>query len=304
MAGTIAATGVAQLQGQRKGAMAISLTDFGVTTVSQIAEGSGMEIAGSWLDFLANESMGANWAAMAIGDVYARVDSIALTSAYTATPPVWNTELQGWYDATNQYKYYAKLYKDAGGNYLQKGLYTPIRGVLRTYEGFALNTGANADQLIRFANDCRFKWDEANNRIDSDKELYLSAGGLSVLLGNLTLIAGTIVGTMTGDLTFATAKGCNGIKKITNYLYGACTQNLVFDTLNPYIPNINDSILITGAMGEGGANLMRVLNRAYRIDATTIRLYGMNHSIIPVGTQSYYDCVDGNTNEYNYSISW
>jgi hypothetical protein len=294
MAGTTAATGAEQTQHQRKGTLRISLTDFDLTTVSEIAEGSGLEIAGAWVDFLANESMGAGWAGMAVGNVYARIDSVALTSEYTATAPTWNTELQGWYDATGQYKYYAKLYKDAGGNYTQKALYTEIRGIMQVYEGQALNTGANADRIIRLANDCRLKWDEANDRVDLDKGIYLSVGGLSILLGNITITSGYIVGTLTNDTTYATAKGCNGIKKVVNYIHGDVqTENDIFDALSASIPNVNDTIIIIGSFSGVPAS------RVKRTAANTITIYWC-------GTVSSGSTVltNGGASTYDVSLAW
>ena len=302
MAGTTAATGVEQLQGQRKGAMAISLTDFGVATVSQIAEGSGLEIAGAWVDFIAAESMGANWAAMAVGDVYARIDSVALTSAYTATAPTWNTELQGYYDATNQYKYYAKLYKDVGANYLQKALYTPIRGIMRIYEGQGLNTGANADQLIRFANDCRMLWDESETRIDIDKDLHLSSGNMSIASGTLTLTAGNLVMTA-GNITFTRAyDGVSGVKKISGELYSnLATANTIYDTLSPYLINIGDEIEVKGLITNLDTSDIFCATKAKRTTATRIDIYCADVTSGSPTTQAFTDGLAGN---YRSCLTW
>lgn len=263
MAGITAVTAVEQLQHQRKGAIAISLTDFNAITVSQIAEGSGIEIAGAWVDFLAAESMGSNWASMAAGVVYAMIDSVALTSAYTTTAPTWNEELQGWYDATGQYRYYAKLYKDGSSNYTQKAIYTRSRSIMQLNEGAALNVGANADQILRMADDARMLWDESDNVFDFDKGVRVAAGDLTVSAGNVAVSA--------GNINFATAKGLNGIKKVVNSIYSStASENSVFDALAPSIPNVNDEIIVTG--GIYATNLF-VVSKAVRYSSTVIHLY-------------------------------
>lgn len=171
MPGTIYTKGTDQLTQQRKGYIAISLTDFDQITVSEIALGSRIEIAGSIIGFTADESMG-NWAGVAAGDVYVYIDSVALTSEYSNTAPIWNTELQGWYDAGNTKRCYARLYKSVGGNYTQKAIYTRSRGILQTYYGLALNTGVNGDQEIRFANDARLLYDDSENVLDNGGMIY------------------------------------------------------------------------------------------------------------------------------------
>ena len=268
MAGTSYAIGSDQLAQQRLGYMAISLTNFDDTLVSEIALGSRLEIAGAVVGFEANESMGANWAAMPQGNVYARIDSVALTSAYTTTAPTWDDELQGWYDATGQYRYYARLYKDAGGNYTQKALYSNIRGVLHTNEGLALNTGANGDQEIRFANDALFSWDEANDRWNFDKGLYVTLGDLIAHEGNIFATNGHIYCSTNN-------KGYHGIKFREYIVYGNETENSIFDSLAPYI-STGYELHCSGSLYDTAAAEMFSVHSILRTGANAMNLYCMN----------------------------
>jgi hypothetical protein len=172
MAGSVILTSISQLQEQRKGFEAISITNFDTvdTTAPQIALGSRIEIAGSVVQFTANETL-LGFAGLGAGVCYAYIDGVALTANWTATAPTWSTEKQGYYDATGANRYFMRCVKDAGGNYLQKALYTNIRGILRTYTGLALNPLANGDQELRFASDASILWDESEDRIVLDKIL-------------------------------------------------------------------------------------------------------------------------------------
>jgi hypothetical protein len=199
MAGSVILTSISQLQEQRKKFEAISITNFDTvdTTAPQIALGSRIEIAGSVVQFTANESL-VGFAGLGAGVCYAYIDGVALTANWTATAPIWNTELNGYYDVTGANRYFMRCLKDAGGNYLQKALYTNIRGILRTYTGLALNPGANGDQEIRFATDASILWDESTDRFIFDKQVVankkaiLSSGSWAIAaLGTQIIPEGT-----------------------------------------------------------------------------------------------------------------
>jgi hypothetical protein len=187
MAGTVLTIGTDQLMTQRVGGIQISLTDFDDPGVaSEIAAGSWIELAGAIIQFRANESMGTNWAAMAAGVVWVRISGSAQTSAYTETAPTWNDELQGWYDATGEYRYYARLYKTAGDDYTEKTLYTNIRQVMHTIDGVALDADGDGDRSVRFASDASLSWDETNDKFVSLKSIdqpafYATDSGILVV---------------------------------------------------------------------------------------------------------------------------
>lgn len=242
MAGTLLSIGTDQLQNQRKGAIAISLTDFDVTTVSQIAAGSILEIGGAVLLFESDESMGANWAAMAQGVVYAYINGTTYESTYTATAPTWSDEKQGWYDGTGAHRYYARFYKDAGANYTRKALYTNVRGVMTMYDGVAadgldMRGISDGDRSIKIASDAEILWDESEDRfiMKNDHRPRLSVH----------------------DSTER-------------------TQDYVFDLLSPYVPNVNDEIYFTGMIKgpPSGTGQYYSVNRLRRTGANTMVIYG------------------------------
>lgn len=242
MAGTLLSIGTDQLQNQRKGAIAISLLDFDVTTVSQIAAGSIIEIGGAVLLFESDESMGANWAAMAQGVVYAYINGVTYESTYTATAPTWSDEKQGWYDATGAHRYYARLYKDAGANYTRKALYTNVRGVMTMYDGTAVDKisladGVNADRQIDFADDASILWDESEDRFIMKNDHRPRIGY--------------------HDTTDR-------------------SEDYVFDLLSPYVPNVNDEIYMNGLLRDppSGTGQDMQINRLKRTGANTIVIYG------------------------------
>jgi hypothetical protein len=250
MAGTLLTVYTDQLQHQRKGVVQISITDFDVETVSEIAAGSIIEIAGAMILFESDESMGVNWAAMAAGIVWARIDGVALTSAYTQVAPTWNDELQGWYDATGQYRYYARLYKSAGSAYQRKALYTPVRGVMTMYDqsavdGIDIRGVADADKRIWFASDAYMDWDESEDEYVFPKKLN--------------------VGEITGQLTA-------NVKLRSSYITTNPSRNGIYNALNAWIPNINDAIVISGIF-YSGSNLITYV-KAVRTGATQVTLYG------------------------------
>lgn len=241
MAGSVILTSLSQLQEQRKGFQALSITNFDTvdTTAPEIALGSRIEIAGSVVQFTADESI-LGFAGLGVGIAYAYIDGSALTANWTATAPTWDAEKQGYYDVTGANRYFMRCEKDAGGNYLHKALYTNIRGVMRTYKGLALNTLIDADQEIRLASDASFKWNEAADQWELDKPLSI-----------------------TGKV----------IESNAGYLHGVnITHNTVFDALAPVIPNTNDWRMVSGTAMAAEAPIW--INRAVRTNATTITLYG------------------------------
>jgi hypothetical protein len=134
MAGIIITDSIEQLQ-TRQGFIQMSINNFDLTGISIITAGSRIEIAGALIKFTSTESMGSNWSSMATGTVYAYINGVSLLSVYTQTAPVWNSELQGWYDVTGANRYYAKLFKTSGSLYTEKRLYTNLQTVLVSGRG-------------------------------------------------------------------------------------------------------------------------------------------------------------------------
>ena len=118
MALTQRITDLEQLQTQRIGYMAVSLTNYDSDLEPAVAEGSVLEIAGALFEAAANEPI-AGWGPIGNStDVYIKINAATLCAEFTTTPPTWSTSKQGWYDALH--RYLAKLHKDAGGLYTLK----------------------------------------------------------------------------------------------------------------------------------------------------------------------------------------
>ena len=119
---TVVAT---QVEKERRGYQAISLTNFALTTEPEISAGSVVEIGDALFEAAANVAI-TGWAGIAVSsDVYIRlvVTGAAADPEFTTTAPTWSLTKQGWYDATETKRYVGGLYKDAGGNYALKFLY-------------------------------------------------------------------------------------------------------------------------------------------------------------------------------------
>ncbi len=115
-----------QIGQQRKGFLAISLTNYDADTEPQIAAGSSVEIAGALFLFPALESI-TGWAGIGINnDVYVKlvVSGTSVTAEFTTTAPTWSDSKQGWYGTAGAalHRYVVKLRKDGSGNYTLKRL--------------------------------------------------------------------------------------------------------------------------------------------------------------------------------------
>lgn len=111
-----------QIEAQRLGYQAISLTHYDDTSEPQIAEGSKVEIGGALFEFSANESI-TGWASIAnSSDAYIKltVSGSSVTASFTTSAPSWDTAKQGWYSGSDRYVFY--LRKDGSGNYADKAI--------------------------------------------------------------------------------------------------------------------------------------------------------------------------------------
>ena len=139
---TVVAT---QVEKERRGYQAISLTNFALTTEPEISAGSVVEIGDALFEAAANVAI-TGWAGIAVSsDVYIRlvVTGAAADPEFTTTAPTWSLTKQGWYDATETKRYIGGLYKDAAGDYTLKWIY-------RTSSGGAQSFKENGDGSISF----------------------------------------------------------------------------------------------------------------------------------------------------------
>jgi hypothetical protein len=127
MAGQQVEIVASQIDKQRLGYLAISLTNYNADTEPQLAAASKVEIGGALFEFTAAESI-TGWAGIGNNNgAYIKlvVAGTAVTAAFTTTAPTWSTSKQGWYDGLD--RYVAKLRKDGSGNYTEKRIPEPIR---------------------------------------------------------------------------------------------------------------------------------------------------------------------------------
>jgi hypothetical protein len=157
---------VDQIEKQRLGFLALSLTNYDNDSEPQIAAGSVVEISGSIFQFSSDDSIGGtptsdqiNWIML---EVSGSGDSQSVAGTWTTTAPTWNDAKQGWYDAAGTKRYVGKCYYD-GTNYLQKMIFSPFRGLSdrngnevvalraetkRNATGWSINDGASQDITV------------------------------------------------------------------------------------------------------------------------------------------------------------
>ncbi len=121
-----------QIEKERRGYQAVSLTHFADTSEPQIAAGSVVELGDSLFEADANEAIAglgaiANGSQVHVKLVPTGSAPVVLTPTATITAPTWSTTKQGWYNGLE--RYIGGLYKDAGGNYTKKWFYEEKGGI-------------------------------------------------------------------------------------------------------------------------------------------------------------------------------
>jgi len=115
-----------QVEKQRLGFIALSLTEYDNNSVPQIAAGSCVEISGSIFQFPSNDTITGTPSSGNINYIMLTIsgsgDSQEIEASWTTTAPNWNTSKQGWYDATGAKRYVGKCYFD-GTNYTYKSVF-------------------------------------------------------------------------------------------------------------------------------------------------------------------------------------
>lgn len=92
---------------------------------------------------------------------------------------------------------------------------------------------------------------------------------------------------------------------LSGYIHTASTTaNSVFDTLSPYLPNVNDVMPISGSINywTGSAFKMLVVSRAIKGTSNSITFYGV---VVSSEGITSYQITDGSSQEIqNVSIAW
>ena len=147
MANTIIVQRDTQLERQRAGFIALSLTNFTNDDEPTIAAGSVVEISGSLYSVTSNQSI-TGWAGIGNGPVWVKLvpdGTNPFTAEYTSTAPTWFDSKQGWYDGTGTDRYVAGLTKTGASGYAGKFLMIPrtITDGANTWTGNQDFTGDN-----------------------------------------------------------------------------------------------------------------------------------------------------------------
>jgi hypothetical protein len=167
-----------QLEKQRLGYIGLTVDEWDTNNEPEITAGSKIEISGTLYEITALEDIDpdGNWAGIGNSTVvYGYLDPNNLKSVLSITAPTWNDAKQGYYDATNTFRYYLKIYKDAGGNYTQKSIYIN-QHYMKINNGIALNTEADGDKLLRFNTDASILYDNSDSEFYTEKAFKIDGG--------------------------------------------------------------------------------------------------------------------------------
>jgi len=141
--GTQVSVALTQIEKQRLGYQAISLTNFGNTSEPSIAAGSKIEVGSTLYEFGSAETL-TLWGSVATSTipVYMKVipSGSTISGQYTTAAPTWSTSKQGWYNGDD--RYFGLLEKDGSDNYANKALYLGYQ-VLHTDGGFRVHGSAS-----------------------------------------------------------------------------------------------------------------------------------------------------------------
>lgn len=127
MAGSQVTVALTQIEDQRLGYQAISLTNFTADTEPQIAAGSKVEIGGALFEFTGNESV-TGWASIGDGSsayIKLTVSGSSVTASWTTSAPTWSTSKQGYYSGLD--RYIGGCYRVNSTTWRAKWLYRGIR---------------------------------------------------------------------------------------------------------------------------------------------------------------------------------
>jgi hypothetical protein len=170
---------VDQVEKHRRGYMQVSLTNMTNTSAPSVAEGSVVVVAGAF--YHADEDEAVSGGSVSAGNLnYIRLESGE--PSWTTTAPTWSDSKQGWYDATEAYRYIGGCYYD-GSDYVGKFVYDQ-NGRKINYATDITLAGGTTTQRIIYCNDfnvtanstlnCRTLYIEGDLHIDSGVTLTIS----------------------------------------------------------------------------------------------------------------------------------
>ncbi len=125
---------LSSMEKQRKGKMALSLTNYNNSNLPAIEAGSYLEIAGALYGFVVEEAI--SGAAITGNINYIMIDPITITAEWTLVAPIWSPSKNGWYDAGEAKRYIGGCYRN-GANYSDKWVYHEARSIKGLTGGLA-----------------------------------------------------------------------------------------------------------------------------------------------------------------------
>ena len=111
------------IEKQRKGFIALSLTNYDNNNAPQIAAGSVVEISGALYQFESDEAINGTPTSGVVNYIY--IDPADILPYWTTTAPTWSSAKGGWYDSTETKRYIGGCYYD-GTNYQMKWILSDI----------------------------------------------------------------------------------------------------------------------------------------------------------------------------------
>ena len=140
------------IEKQRKGKIALTLTNDDSNDLPAVEAGSYIAVSGALYGFSSEEAIGG---AASTGNInYIMLDPSLITFAWTTTPPTWSDSKQGWYDAGEAKRYIGGCYYD-DPNYTYKWIYgIPYKTRLDDVaDGYIYRkvVGVNADNQVQEA---------------------------------------------------------------------------------------------------------------------------------------------------------
>ena len=316
---------------QGRGYFGVTFSNLDATTESKPQAGSIIENNGSFFQSASEESP-TGWSSISNStQAYMYMDNAGAYS-YSTSAPTFSASKNGYYNGTS--RAVLKVYKDASGNYTNKGVYFSqnyIAGEIDTTDDILSNGKISSKNS---ADDGEAYLDSVSGgggfivlRDDSgDSKLFLRSvksintqanfdlGGVAIgrsecdagydlHVDDDVLIGGSIK--VSGSFAEGIRVGNDGGYDVgTNirYIHASSEDgNDIFDKLDGFIPGTNDMILCTGEVEATATGDNIVVARLFKQSSTEIRAYGMLNGSTP----SYLSFVDGDTTTtFDLSIAW
>lgn len=100
--------------------------------------------------------------------------------------------------------------------------------------------------------------------------------------------------------------GIPGGIKTNNFIHNnSITENVIFDTIDSFIPNVGDDLNVNGGIGLGGFLDTLICSKMVRVSNTAIDIYGhVSSALLGTNKVDIYTMDNGGAVVYRASISW